>query len=293
MKVLIAGGSGLIGQRLMDLMNNEEVYITSRSKEGDHIIRWNVKQKDMPTDLQFDVVINLTGAGIVDKPWKKTYRQEIINSRIDSIETLDRHFQREDYTPNVFINASAVGIYGDGGDYTFSEEDRARKKDFLVEVCEKWENGVDEMLTKPEHTYKLRIGVVLSTEGGAYPKLSQGKQVGVVPHLGSGDQFISWVHIDDLCAMIVHLIQQKPKSGSYNASAPTPVTNKSLAQIIARQRGLGMSPPVPEFMVRLLLGQRAITVLGSTRVSAEKIRSTGFNFKYPSAEEAVTDLEGQ
>lgn len=292
MKVLIGGGTGLIGQSLKKRLKNNghEVYVLSRSAHDDDVIRWDIQDRSIEEDHIFDAVVNLTGAGIVDRKWTPSYKKTIINSRVNSIDTLDRYFQRLDYAPKFFINASAVGIYGEGGTYEFKEEDNARRKDFLVEVCEKWEAAVHGMITQPEQTFILRIGLVLSKDGGAFPKLSQGKMVGIVPHLGNGQQMISWIAMEDLVAMMVYLLENDIPSGTYNAVAPTPVSNKALSTIIAEKSGLGWSPPVPSFMVKALLGKRHIAVLSSTSVSSDKIQSTGFQFKYPMVEPVIENL---
>jgi uncharacterized protein (TIGR01777 family) len=291
MKILIGGGSGLIGQALRNKWEakGHEVYVLTRDPRAPHHIRWDIKEGKIWSEEKFDAVVNLTGAGIVDKAWTKAYRETIISSRTQSTATLDAYFQVHG-APDVYINASAVGIYGDHPTYEFKEEDKAFKQDFMVEVCEAWEKAVEDMKTTIAHRYILRIGIVLSADGGAFPQLSQGRQVGVVPHLGHGNQYYSWIHIDDVVGIFDHCLEAKPSSGIYNAAGPHPATNKAIAQSIAKKTGLGISPPVPAFMVHLMLGERKIAVLGSTRASSDKIESTGYTFKFPDLDMAIEDV---
>jgi len=292
MKILIAGGSGLIGTALKQFWSESghDVKICSRSHSGDDIIRWNPAKYDVISDEKFDAVINLSGAGIADEKWTKERKAEIQESRIRSIETLDRYFQRVDFTPEIFINASAIGIYGHSDEHIFTEEDKAFNEDFLVQTCQLWENKVAKMITKPKLTYIARFGVVLSNEGGAFPQLSQGKALGIIPHLGTGSQFISWIHINDVVGVFDHFFLRKPEEGIYNLTAPSPVTNKEMADQIADRKGLGLSPKVPQFVVKTMFGKRSIIVLNSTRVSSTKLEDTGFGFRYRNIDLALDQL---
>lgn len=293
MRILIAGGSGLIGSHLSKVLREEgnDVFILSRKKSNDpQIIQWSVDEKWIDSDLKFDVVVNLTGAGLVDKKWTGSYKQEIVQSRVDSIVTLDQYFQKRDFAPRVFLSSSAVGIYGHHAERMFSEEDEAIQSDFLVFTCEAWEQAAHDMETPIQHKYISRTGVVLARDDGAFPKLKVGRPVGVVPHLGSGEQYYSWIHIDDVVGIFHHLILARPISGTYNVVAPNPAKNVTISRTIACTGLLGVSPSVPEFMVNLLLGERKITVLNSTRASADKIISAGYDFIHPQLNTAIGDL---
>lgn len=292
MKILIAGGSGLIGSALREYWTSvdHEVKILSRSEDGDHVIRWTPDKYDIESDETFDVVVNLSGAGLADEGWSRDRKETIQHSRIRSIETLDRYFQRVDFIPDIYINASAIGIYGDGGDQLFTEEDPPTGTDFLVETCLLWEKKVDKMISQLDRNYIVRFGVVLSNEGGAFPELSRGRSLGVVPHIGSGDQYVSWIHITDVVGALDHLIQRKPDERVYNIVAPQPVSNKELADLISDRKGLGFSPKIPAFVIKTMLGERSIIVLNSTRVSSKRLEDTGFSFRYRSVERALDDL---
>lgn len=293
MRILIAGGSGMIGQFLQEELSERghEVYILSRrSSNRKEMVRWSPSEGRIFDDRPYDAVINLSGAGIIDKAWTEDYKKTIVESRVQSTEVLDKHFRQSEWSPSVYINASAIGIYGHHPDKLFSEEDEALSSDFLVIACEAWEGAVHEMKTPISNKYIIRIGVVLSERGGAFPKISMGRPIGVVSHLGDGQQYMSWIHIEDLVGIFVHLLEKKPVSGTYNAVAPEPVSNKKMSETIAATGLLGISPPVPEFMIGLMLGKRKITVLNSTRVSSEKIETAGYAFKFGQLPQAIGDL---
>ena len=293
MRILIAGGSGLIGNALSKAFRSEghDVFILSRShRQVPNYIRWSVQEKTIQSDFDFDVVINLTGAGIVDRAWTSSYRQEIIKSRTESIKTLDKYFSSRQNKPDIYINASAIGIYGHHADFKFRESDLAKSDDFMVDVCRQWEDAVDRMTTRFKHTYIARIGVVLAKEGGAFPKLSMGRPLGIIPHIGNGRQYMSWIHIDDLVSIFQHLIAQKPPSGAYNCVAPNPESNQEVSKRIAATGLFKISPSLPGFIMKLVMGERSIAVLNSTRVSSEKILGTGYGYDYTDIDSAIKSL---
>jgi len=229
------------------------------------------------------------GAGIVDRSWTPKYRKQILDSRVDSVRTLDK-YMIEVGAPEVFINSNAIGYYGHHDSQIFTEEDGPASEDFLSEICMKWQDAVDNMVASIEHKYILRIGVVLAREGGAFPKMSMFRPFGVIPHFGNGRQYLSWIHIADLLGIVQHLVEQTPSSGVYNAVAPSPVTSSQLSKTIASAGLMGLSPSVPSFALDWILGKRKISLLNSTRVSADKIQKSGFDFIYEDIEEAVGSL---
>lgn len=290
--ILIAGGTGLIGQALEHyfLSLGHEVSILSRRKlNGPQYIQWDPKTQWIDSDRYFRVIINLSGAGIVDRSWTPKYRKELLDSRVDSVRTLDKYMMRVG-APEVFINSNAIGYYGHHDSHVFAEQDAPATEDFLSEICVKWEEAVDQMITSIDHKYILRIGVVLAREGGAFPKMSMFRPFGVIPHFGNGRQYISWIHIADLLGIVQHLVEQRPSSGVYNAVAPSPVTSARLSKTIASTGLMGLSPSIPSFALDWILGKRKISLLNSTRVSADKIQKCGFEFIYTDIEEAVGSL---
>lgn len=293
MRVLIAGGSGMIGQKMQSMWRKQglDVFILSRKKsDNSQIIQWSVKDGWIDTEMKFDAVVNLAGAGIVDKSWSQAYKRSIVESRVATTALLDQHMIQQGWAPKVFLNASAVGIYGDHPTKIFEETDKAIKSDFMVITCEAWEEAVHEMQTIADHHYIVRIGVVLSNKGGAFPRLSMGRPVGIVPHLGDGHQYMSWIHINDLVGVFSHLLMNQPASGTYNAVAPNPETNRHFSKLVASTGLLGVSPPVPELIIGTLLGERKIAVLNSTRASARKILESGYSFEFTQAHEAIGEL---
>ena len=293
MRVLIGGGSGMLGRNLQERLrkNGHEVYILSRTDSTKkEVIQWSPKVGEIDSNMTFDVVVNLAGAGLVDHAWTPKYQKIIVESRTLTTKTLDHYFQKNNFTPDVYLNASAIGYYGHHPTKIFTEEDEAIQSDFLVIVCEAWERAVHDMQTKIPNKYIARIGMVLTEKGGVFPKISTGRPIGIVPHLGDGSQFFSWIHIEDLMGIFQYLIEDRPPSGIYNAVAPNPETNKSVSKMIASTGILGLSPPVPEFMIRMILGKRAVAVLNSTRVSGQKIMDAGYEFEYTELPDAVNDL---
>ncbi len=298
--VLITGGSGLVGSRLTELLlaQNYSVSHLSRSpappSSSIPTYQWDIKQQSIdPQALaDADYVIHLAGAGVADQRWTDKRKQVILNSRTESTKLLrDAIAQAGPATIKTFVSASAIGIYGaDTGDTLLTEESPAAD-DFLADVVVQWEAAVDAIEDLGVRTMKCRIGIVLSTEGGALPPIARTVRWGVGAPLGSGEQYLSWIHIDDLCRMFIHALENEEMAGSYNAVGPQPVTNEALTRAVARvmHRPLWM-PNVPGFALKLALGELASAVLGGNRVSSQKIEDAGFRHKFDQLDLALADL---
>ena len=297
--VLITGGTGMIGQRLTQMLQDKgyEVAHLSRYRSNDQPIKtyvWDIRKQEIePEALRWaNYVIHLAGAGVADKRWTASRKDAILKSRTESTRLLhDTISNLGEHQLKAFISASAIGIYGaDTGSATIYESS-PRGDDFLSEVVRKWEAAVDEMKRFNLRTVKLRIGVVLSTEGGALPRIVQPVRLGVGAPLGSGQQYVSWVHQDDLCRMFIYALEQEDMEGVYNAVSPRPVTNEELTRRAAKtlHKPLFM-PNVPGFAIRLAFGEMASIVLGGNRVSSNKIEEEGFSFQYPHVDNALSDL---
>ena len=304
--VLITGGTGLIGKNLTRHLTSKGYEVIIVSRKPTHasddpkisFANWNVEEQKIDSDAiaKADYIINLAGAGVMEKKWSENYKKEIIESRTRSGELLINALQKNTNNVKAFISASAIGWYG--GDTKallhkngFIETDPADKK-FLGETCRLWEESIEPVTKLNKRLVKLRTGIVLSNDGGAFTEFKRSLRFGIAAILGSGKQMISWIHIDDLCRMYIYAIENENLSENYNAVAPSPVNNKTLILKLAKKmRGQFYIPiHIPQFLLKLILGQRSIEILKSATVSCEKIKATGFTFLYPSIDAALKEL---
>jgi len=302
--ILITGGTGLVGKALstMLLAKNYHVIILTRTlptnndKENLQFALWNVKKSTIDLDAiqKADAIIHLAGAGVMDKKWNDAYKKEIEESRTKSSYLLVDTLKNNTHKVKVIVSSSAIGWYG--GDkminHFFTEEEKA-DKEFLGMVCEKWEQSIEAASTLGIRVCKLRTGIVLSKAGGAYIEFRKSLAFGIASILGNGKQMVSWIHIEDLCRQYIFALENENMNGSYNAVAPTPVSNKELTITIAKVVRDKFYIPiyVPTFILKLMLGSRSIEILKSATVSSQKIKDAGFTFLYPSAVAAVQELE--
>lgn len=291
--ILVTGGTGLIGKKLCKLLRNKghKVAILSRNQHTKpNNYYWNTETRhiDAKAIVEADYIIHLAGEGIADKRWTPQRKIDLIHSRVETANLL---FEKvKELNPNLegFIVASGIGYYGATTSEKIYEENDAPGNDFISEICKVWEKASLQFETINIRTVIFRTGVVLSKEGGALGKLSQPIKLGVGAALGSGKQFIPWIHIEDLCNMYVEAIENSEFKGIYNAVAPEHVTNKSLTKTIAKKLKKPLwLPNIPAFVMKLILGKMAVIVLEGSRVSSEKIMATGFKFKYPNIKEAL------
>ncbi|MEJ7587217.1 MAG: TIGR01777 family oxidoreductase [Ferruginibacter sp.] len=303
--VLVTGGTGLIGKKLSRHLAGKgyQVIILTRkipvAQPADPNISyalWDVEKQTIDRDAvqKAGSIIHLAGAGVVDKKWTEKYKDEIIKSRTESSALLVHTLQTTGHEVKVVVSASAIGWYGEDpppGKNGFIESDKPAPG-FLGETCELWEKSITPVENSGVRLVKLRTGIVLGNEGGALAEFKKPVKLGVAGILGDGKQVVSWIHIDDLCRLYIEAIENKELTGSYNAVAPMPVTNKVLTMELARQlKGKFFIPlHVPEFILKLMLGDRSIEILKSTTVNSEKIRQTGFTFLYPEILAALHDL---
>ncbi len=303
--ILITGGTGLVGSRLTDklLGYKYEVSWLSRNKKNHRsdvtVYEWNITQNYIEQGAleTADAIIHLAGAGVADEKWSQKRKQIIRDSRILSTKLLydtlaaSEHYRYSKHFPKVFIGASAIGIYGLNTENQFITEESPHTDDFLAQVTKDWETEMDKFEKLNIPVTKLRIGMVLSKHGGALEKLALPVKFGAGAALGSGKQYLSWIHIDDLCEMFVKALETNTMRGAYNAVAPHPITNIQMTQKIAKilNRPLFL-PNVPEFVLKLGLGEMATIVTGGSRISSKKIEKTGFEFKYQTIDEALENL---
>lgn len=302
--ILITGGTGLLGSSLTKLLKDKghKITILTRTKKSsdDPLIKyaqWNVNEQTIDEDAvaSADFIIHLAGAGVADKRWTSNRKKEIVESRAQSSALLVKALQLPNHVKAV-ISASAIGWYGPDENRSSKKkaftEDMHADKAFLGETCRVWEESIEPVIKAGKRLVKLRIGIVLSNDGGALPEFKKPVKFGIAGVLGSGKQVVSWIHIEDLCRMIIYAVENDSMEGTYNAVAPIPVRNKELTLLLAQKmRGkFFVHMHVPAFVLKTMLGEMSAEVLKSATVSSEKIRTAGFTFLYPSIESALDNL---
>lgn len=237
-----------------------------------------------------DAIIHLAGSGIADGRWTEERKKEIIESRTKSIELVYKVLKSKPHKVTSVISASGVGYYSDRGDELMHEDD-APAHDFMGTCCIQWESAVDEGEKLGLRIVKYRTGVVLDKDGGALPQLAFPIKFAAGSPLGNGKQWMSWIHHEDVIDMYIYAIEQAGLNGVFNMVAPNPVTNAQLTKAIAKQlhRPVWL-PNVPAFLLKLLFGEMSTLVLGSTKVSSQKIEDAGFIFKYPEVTGALKEI---
>ena len=296
--VLIAGGSGTVGKHLskMLLEKGYEVAWLSRKRIEVADIKihlWNVENKFIEDEaiLSADYIINLSGTNIGEKRWSSKRKNKILNSRVESTKLLFEKVKKLNKNLDAFITSSAVGYYGmTTSNNIFNEDDRPAT-DFLGEVCNKWENESKLFEELGIRTVQVRTGVVLNRGAGALSKMMLPIKMFVGSPLGSGKQYVPWIHIEDLCNIFIKSLEDSSMTGAYNAVVPESITNSSFTKILAQQLNKPLfMPNVPSFVLTILLGEMSKLVLEGSRVSSEKIQNSGYRFLYPDLLSALNQL---
>lgn len=295
-KILITGPSGLIGTRLTEqlLQKGYQVWHLSRNKKkGIPSFTWDVENGIMDTKALegVDAIVHLAGAGVADKRWTESRKKEILESRTKSSALLYKTLAGANHSVKSVISASAIGYYGFGfGEEVFKEDSRSGN-DYLAQVTKQWEESVDTISSLNLRVVKLRIGIVLSNKGGALVEMARPIRWGIGAALGNGKQYLSWIHLDDVCAMFIKAVEDETMQGAYNAVSGDWVTNKVLTQRIAKvlKKPL-LLPNVPTFVMKILIGEMAVIVINGSKISADKIKETGFVFRYSNLEKALESL---
>lgn len=299
MKILIAGATGLIGKELVRQCHEKNWvvhYLTTRkekieSQSNYKGFYWNPSagEIDKAAFEGVSVIINLAGASVSER-WTKAYKTKILESRVltaalllDSVKSIEHHITQ-------YISSSGISIYPSSKNKHYTEESTDVSDAFLGKVTAEWEAAADQFSELGIAVAKVRTGIVLAKDGGALPKITKPIVMGVGSALGDGQQWQSWIHIEDMARMYVHVLEEE-LTGIYNGVAPNPVTNEKLTKVVAQtiKKPLFL-PNVPKKMLTLLLGEMATIALESQLVSAEKIQETGFVFTYATVEQAIENI---
>lgn len=300
-KILITGASGLVGSHLTEMLLQKgfQVVQVGRTKRAGispnaaPTFVWDVNKQEFDAEALkgVDTIINLAGAGVADKRWTDSRKRELLESRTKSLQLLYKTLSTNAHQVTAVISASAIGYYGFEGDEIFAEHHSAGT-DFLATLTKQWEAEVDKLNTLNIRTVKLRIGIVLSDKGGALLEMAKPVRMFAGSPLGSGQQNLSWIHIDDLCAMFLKAATDENLRGAYNAVSGDWVSNKEITQAIGKVLNRPVWPlHVPAFALKLLLGEMANIVLQGSKISADKIKQTGFQFRYTQLDNALKSLK--
>lgn len=298
--ILITGGTGLVGSALSRLLTEKGYSVAHLSREENlkaefPAYAWSPSTGsiDPKAGENAQVIIHLAGAGVADKRWTAKRKNLIIESRVNGLKTLEQAYSSGLF-PKVeqFLAASAVGFYGDRGEELLDEE-AGSGKGFLAEICQDWEAASESLAAKSSwQTTILRIGIVLSTQGGALQKMLPSYKLRTGAYFGNGKQYVPWVHIQDLAAIFLWAIEQREQSaGIFNACAPNSITSKDLAYHIARALDKkALILPAPAWALRLALGEMADALLMSNHCSSQKLLDAGFKFAFPESIPALKDI---
>jgi uncharacterized protein len=293
MKVLITGGSGLIGKALTKrlLAEGHQVNILTRkitNKSAAKEFVWSGQSIDIKAFENVEVLVHLAGAGIADKKWTAERKQEIIDSRVESLELISQKYTGTSL--KAIIGGSAIGYYGGDSGETENNENSPHGKDFMAECCVKWEKAEEDFAKKLNlRLVKVRTGVVLDSTDGALPQIIRPIKYYAGTALGSGRQWMSWIHIDDIVEIFYQAIANKQIKGTINGVSPNPVRNQDFTKLAAEvmDRKL-LLPNAPAFILKMILGEMSVVVLGSSRVYNKQ--TLPFGFKYEYLENALRNL---
>ncbi|MCH2194666.1 TIGR01777 family oxidoreductase [Kordia sp.] len=300
MRILICGATGLIGSALSELclqQNHKVHYLTTRKdkiQQSDNYsgFYWNPAKGEIDKTCfeGVDAIVNLSGANIA-KRWTEAYKQEIVSSRVDTANIVFKSLRTiKNHTIKHYISASGIAIYPSSLTEKYTENAEVESNDFLGKVVKQWELHAQQFNSLEIPVTILRTGIVLSEKGGALVEMAKPVKYGVGAAVGSGKQWQSWIHIDDMARMYLHILTKKI-TGIYNAVGPNPATNKVLTKEIASVlKKPFFMPNVPKFMMKMLFGEMSTLLFSSQQVNSQKIENTGFQFYFPDLKPALEDL---
>lgn len=296
-RVVITGGTGLIGSHLSKLLAEEGfevVHLTRTVRPGGKYksYRWDPQNGYCDSDAitEGDAIVHLAGANIGGKLWSKTRRREIISSRTVTADLLNRFSAGRGIRPSVYVTASGVNIYGSQTTEKIFAESDPPADDFLGEACRLWEAAADPFAAAGTRVVKVRTALVLASRGSALSKLTFPFVAGLVVRLGPGNQYLPWIHIEDLCHIYLRAVRDANMAGPFNAAAPDHITHDMFMHEVARQKRLPVFlPHVPAWLLKTVLGEMSVVLTGGSRISPDRLISSGFGFRYPDIASALRD----
>ncbi len=297
-KILITGGTGLLGRTISEILLKSGHTVVWLSREagnykGIQKFKWDLSKNhiDEKAFEGVESIFHLAGAPIADKRWTTSYKKEIIDSRVKSSELLFNYISKNNYSIKTFIGGSAMGYYGSViSEKIFTEEDEPGS-DFLAETCALWEKSYEPFIKSGIRTVIIRTGVVLSKQEGAYAKMAPVFKLGFGAAVASGKQCFPWIHISDIANMFIHALQHQTIKGIYNGVGSEIINNKDFSRQLAKSFNKPFfMPNVPAFLMKLAMGEAAIMVTGGVKISNKKIKETGFKFEFETAKTALEDL---
>ena len=297
--ILITGGTGLVGNKLVEILLLKGYKIHLLIRGNPKIVRTEVRtfkydvykrEIDSQCIIGVDSIIHLAGEDIGSRRWTVERKQQIRESRTESMRMIYDLIRKKKNQVSHIISASAIGFYGDRGEEVLIE-DSLPAKDFLSETCIEWEQAVDEGIELGLRIVKLRSGIILDGKDGALIQMAKPLKMGLGTILGPGSQWVSWIHIVDVVSMYIYALENENIIGIYNMASPFPVSNSSLTHAIAAAMKRSVYYfHIPEFALKLAMGEMSILALGSTRVSPDKVIRAGFQFAYPNIEDALKEI---
>lgn len=304
MNILITGGTGLVGSRLTEVLTEERnhVYILSRSEHTDdhpfiHYIKYdpddinNLSWADeLPVNV--DVVYNLAGASL-QKMWTNKHKEEIMDSRINTTKLLYNWAENSEIKPGALINASAVGYYPTSENVSFTEEDQFQPSNFLSAVVDAWEKEALKFQAFGTRVVLSRFGLVLDKDEGVLPLMALPFKFGAGGNIGTGQQFYSWIHLEDLINSLLYVLAVDDLEGPVNITSPVPLRQEQFAKYLGMALGKPTIVTAPGFLLKAVLGDQSILIIRGQKVIPEKLLANDFKFKYPTLDLALDDVYGE
>lgn len=294
--VLITGGSGFIGRALCKRLDKEGYGVTVLSRTPDKVrdicgqsVRGIASFNELHDDASPDIIINLAGSPVAERRWSPARKEMLIKSRIETTTNIINYIEKAKTKPSRLISASAVGYYGDGGDKVINEESPVHDE-FTHQLCSKWETEAQRARALGVSVAILRIGLVIGKGGGFLGKMLLPFKLGLGGRLGSGLQWMPWVHIDDIVGMIMFLIERDDLEGPFNAVSPEPARNIYFTKTLAGLLNRPAIFPVPSFFLKFALGEMSRLLLTGQRAVPKRVLEEGYNFSFAELEDALKDV---
>lgn len=296
MHILITGGTGLIGRQLSRLLADKGYKLTILSRSPHKVAQLcsgasgigNLQELD--ASVEIDAVINLAGAPIADLPWTAARRKLLEESRIDLTRQLVDWINSREKPPGVLVSGSAIGWYGDRGEEELNEHSTPGSGDFASQLCQQWEAEALRAQESGCRVALIRTAPVMAADGGMLARLLPVYRMGLGGRLGSGTQYMPWIHIQDIVALFDHVLHTQECSGAYNGCAPMPVTNAEFTRTLAATLKRPAVLPAPAWLLKLLLGEMSMLLLGGQNLRPERTMESGFNWQYPDLAQALQQV---